>query len=85
MILSFVYRTGTFPPGPNINPGRTTGANMKTFEAGKTYTTRSACDRNCIFSVTIVSRTAKTVKTAEGKTLRIGTYDGAEFVRPMGK
>lgn len=57
---------------------------MKTFEAGKTYSTRSICDSECIISVTITSRTAKTVKTGNGKTLRIGTYDGAEFVKPHG-
>lgn len=57
---------------------------MNTFQIGKTYTTRSACDHNCIFSVTVASRTTKTIKTADGKTLRIGQYDGAEFVKPMG-
>ena len=57
---------------------------MTTFQAGKTYTTRSACDHNCIFSVTVASRTAKTIKTTGGKTLRVGIYDGAEFVKPMG-
>lgn len=57
---------------------------MTTFQAGKTYTTRSACDHNCIFSVKVISRTAKTIKTDDGKTLRIGQYEGAEFVKPMG-
>jgi hypothetical protein len=57
---------------------------MTKFESGKTYTTRSACDQNCIFSVTVIGRTAKTIKTADGKTLRIGQYDNAEFVKPMG-
>lgn len=56
------------------------------FETGKTYFTRSACDHNCIISVTVAERTAKTIKTAAGKTLRIGSYkiDGAEFVKPWG-
>jgi hypothetical protein len=57
---------------------------MKAFEISKTYQARSACDHNCIFSITIVSRTAKTVKTADGKTLRVGSFEGVEFVRPMG-
>lgn len=57
---------------------------MQAFQIGKTYSTRSACDHNCIFSVTVAARTAKTIKTTNGKTLRIGTYEGAEFVRPMG-
>ena len=57
---------------------------MTTFQPGKTYTTRSACDHNCIFSVTVIGRTAKTIKTSDGKTLRVGQWDGVEFVRPMG-
>jgi hypothetical protein len=57
---------------------------MTTFQIGKTYTARSACDHNCIFTVTVARRTAKTITTSSGKTLRIGQYDGAEFVRPLG-
>lgn len=34
---------------------------VKTFEEGKTYYTRSACDHNCIFTIEVVRRTAKTV------------------------
>ena len=33
----------------------------RTFEIGKTYTARSACDHDCIFSYEVVARTAKTV------------------------
>ena len=57
---------------------------MTKFESGKTYTTRSACDHDCIISVTIAKRTAKTITTNAGKVLRIAEYDGAEFVRPWG-
>lgn len=57
---------------------------MIAFKVGSTYTTRSACDHECIFSLTVASRTAKTIKTTEGKTLRIAEYDGAEFVKPYG-
>lgn len=56
----------------------------KQFEIGKTYATRSACDHNCIIRVAIVSRTKKTVKTADGKTFRVAIYDNAEFIRPWG-
>ena len=34
---------------------------MNTFEIGKEYFARSACDHDCIFTVKIVKRTAKTV------------------------
>jgi len=60
---------------------------MKTFETGKTYTTRSICDHACIISVTITKRTAKTVTATvrgESKTFRVATYDGAEFIKPWG-
>jgi len=60
------------------------GANMNAFTIGKTYQTRSIGDHNCIFSITVTSRTTKTIKTTDGKTLRIGSYEGVEFVRPMG-
>jgi hypothetical protein len=43
---------------------------MTKFEIGKTYWTRSAFDHECIYEITVVSRTAQTIKTACGKTLR---------------
>lgn len=55
-----------------------------TFEAGKTYATRSICNHDCIIRVTVASRTAKTIKTSEGKTLRISEYRGVEQVKPWG-
>ena len=57
---------------------------MTAFETGKTYATRSACDYNCIIRVTVASRTPKTIKTAEGKTLRVSVFDGVEQVKPWG-
>lgn len=58
---------------------------MQTFQIGKTYTTRSACDHECVIRVEVVARTAKTIKTATGKTLRVSIgYDGAEMVKPWG-
>jgi hypothetical protein len=38
------------------------------FQIGRTYSTRSICDHNCIFAFTILGRTAKTV-TRSGMTL----------------
>lgn len=60
---------------------------MKQFEAGKTYTTRSICDHDCVISVTIEKRTAKTVSATvrgELKTFRVAEYDGAEYIKPWG-
>lgn len=61
---------------------------MSKFECGKTYTTRSACDHTCIIHLTVVSRTAKTIKADCGrlgiKTLRIAEHGGYETVKPWG-
>lgn len=55
------------------------------FATGKTYKTRSACDHNCIFEITVAARTAKTIRTTDGKTLRVSlTHDGVEMARPLG-
>jgi hypothetical protein len=56
------------------------------FEAGKTYYTRSACDYDCIFSNTIVSRTDKTVTLDNGKRCGVKvTGDGVEMIYPKGR
>ena len=61
---------------------------MKTFEIGKTYTTRSVCDHNCIFSAKILKRTAKTVTIkTDGDVVRrkIEVWNDAETFFPFGK
>ena len=62
---------------------------MKTFEIGKTYSTRSICDHNCIFSVTIAARTKATITTTEGKKFRIvkkeTEWRNAETIFPTGR
>ena len=62
--------------------------NMK-FQIGQTYKTRSACDHNCIISMTVIKRTAKTVTADVSghrgiKTMRIREYEGQEVVQPWG-
>jgi hypothetical protein len=59
---------------------------MRKFEAGKTYSTRSVCDADCIISITVERRTAKMIVTTEGKRLRPAPcYRGeAETVKPWG-
>jgi len=58
---------------------------MITFEVGKTYSTRSIGDHNCIIRVTIAKRTAKTVTTTDGKTFRPTVYRDVEHVYPWGR
>lgn len=55
------------------------------FAPGTSYGTRSICDHDSIFSLTVAKRTAKTITTATGKTLRVSLYDGDECVWPMGR
>lgn len=60
------------------------------FQVGKTYSTRSACDHECIFSFTVVGRTEKTVtidprsRGAVRRKVRIGS-DGVERCDPHGR
>jgi hypothetical protein len=63
---------------------------MSKFESGKTYQSRSIGDHNCIFTMQVVSRTAKTIKIVDMhdatsiKTLRVAMYEGDETVKPLG-
>jgi hypothetical protein len=66
----------------------TTATEIKAFQVGQTYTCRSICDYECVWSYTIKSRTAATIKTECGLTLRINkrltNHFGVEMVQPMG-
>jgi hypothetical protein len=59
----------------------------KSFQVGQTYFDRSICDYDCIFSFTILSRTAKQVTIqVHGKTVKRGlsVCDGVEQFKPFG-
>lgn len=77
--------TATTAPAANANAAPKPA--MRQFEAGKTYSTRSIGDHNCIISVTVARRTAKTIITTEGKRLRVspGWAGEAETVKPWGR
>ena len=58
---------------------------IKKFEVGKTYYTRSICDHNCIWEMTVIKRTAKrvTLQDKHGRVSNIGvkpSYDGTEEI-----
>jgi len=62
---------------------------MKTFEIGNTYFMRSPCDHECIWTYTVVRRTAKSVWLSEdgrGNVRRaaVKAYDDAEEAAPLG-
>jgi hypothetical protein len=60
---------------------------MSQFEVGKTYATRSIGDHECIFSFTILARTAKQVTVeVHGKIVKRGVnvWEGVEEFKPFG-
>lgn len=64
---------------------------MKKFEIGKTYTMRSACNHECVWSYTVTARTAATVTLTDGKetikcriSKKFSEYRNAETVLPLG-
>lgn len=59
----------------------------KTFEVGKTYTTRCLTDYETILSFNIEKRTAKTVTTkvwGELKTFKVKLSGDVEYIKPWG-
>lgn len=57
----------------------------KTFIAGKKYCSRSIGDHNCIFEITVISRTDKTLCYTYGNRTRrskIHLDDYGEYIRP---
>lgn len=65
---------------------------MKTFEIGQTYSMRSICDHNCIWTYTVTARTAQTITITDGKETKrcrvsrpVSEYRGAETIFPLGQ
>jgi len=61
------------------------GNDMNTFEIGKEYFARSICDSDCIFTVKIVKRTAKTVtflRNGKEQRTKLFTDDHGEYIAP---
>lgn len=62
---------------------------MKRFEIGNTYSTRSACDYDCVFSYKVIARTDKSV-TIIGDLVdkptrkKIRVYGEQESFMPLG-
>lgn len=65
---------------------------MKRFEIGSTYSMRSVCDHNCIWSYSVTERTAQTITVNDGKEIKklriskkYSQYRDAETVFPLGQ
>ncbi len=58
------------------------------FEVGQTYTTRSACDSDCVWAFKVLKRTAKRITVearGEGvRTVGIRIWEGVETATPLG-
>lgn len=67
----------------------TTATATTQFEVGQTYSCRSICDHNCIWSFTVIKRTARfiTIQDKSGKISRVGvrTWGNAEQAFPLGQ
>ena len=65
---------------------------MKKFEIGQTYSMRSPCMHDCIWTYTITARTAQTVTITDGKETKrcriskaATQYRNAETIYPLGQ
>lgn len=65
---------------------------MKKFEIGNTYSMKSICDHECVWTYTVVKRTATTITITDGKdatTCRINKIvserNNAETIYPIGR
>lgn len=66
---------------------------MKKFEVGKEYSMRSICDHNCIWTYTVVARTAQTItlKDERNNTIKcrvnkqVSEWNNTETVYPLGR
>jgi len=84
-VLAGIHDPATIYIFNTHNGEKTKMENAKnTFEAGKTYWTRSVCDSECVVTITVAKRTAKFLTTTEGKRLGISSWDGVEHVKPWG-
>lgn len=60
--------------------------NMKQFKVGKVYQTKSICDHDCVFEITVTGRTEKTISytyyDGEAKKSKVRYDENGEYVRP---
>ena len=57
-----------------------------TFAVGTTYSARSACDHNTVWTFTVAKRSAKFITFTDGKRVgvKIDKWDGHEHAAPLG-
>lgn len=65
---------------------------MKKFEVGKEYSMKSICNSDCVWTYTVIARTAKTITITDGKQIqkcrvsqKASEYRNAETIYPLGQ
>ena len=65
---------------------------MRKFEIGKEYSMRSICNQECVWTYTVIARTAQTITISNGKEVKkcrvvkkISEYRNAETISPLGQ
>ena len=65
---------------------------MRKFEIGKEYSMRSICNQECVWTYTVIARTAQTITISNGKEVKkcrvikkISEYRNAETIYPLGQ
>ena len=76
----------------NTEPKTKGDKDMKKFEIGNTYSMRSICDHECVWSYIVTKRTATTITITDGKEVKtcrinkqISEWNGTETVHPLGR
>ena len=64
---------------------------MNKLEIGKTYSMRSICDQDCVWTYTVIARTAATITITDGKETKkcrilkdLSAFCNTESVKPLG-
>lgn len=65
---------------------------MKQFEVGKSYSMRSICDHECVWTYTVIARTAQTITITDGEEVKrcrvvkkISEWSDQETIFPFGQ
>jgi len=65
---------------------------MRKFEIGKEYSMRSICNQECVWTYTVIARTAQTITISNGEEVKkcrvvkkISEYRNAETIYPLGQ
>lgn len=71
-----------------MTPANDNAAASRQFVVGRSYSVRSICDHDCIFTFEVVGRTEKTVTLKAGQRVnrrKVRQWDGVECCDPHGR